>query len=595
LDGEDIALVRRAADRDWSDIDTSIFGTLFERGLDPDKRSQLGAHYTDRAKIMMIVEPVIIQPWISEWQQVKATIVALNPKVEGLRKSRSPSRQTDLATATYQSFLKRLRAFRVLDPACGSGNFLYLALLALKDLERQVNIEAEAMGMARESPQIGPEAVRGIEVNPYAADLARMTVWIGEIQWMRRNGFDVSREPILKPLDTIECRDAILNEDGSEAQWPEVDVVIGNPPFLGQRFMRRDLGSRYVDIIRDRYHEIITGNADFVVYWFLRAEALMSAGSVRRVGLVATNSIRGGDNQTILRRIFEGHRIFCAHSDEPWVNAGAAVRVSIICFEHKTASSPVYLNGQASAVIGPMLSGDAESTHAAPVRILGNAGIAFAGFQANGPFDIAGETARTWLLAPMNPNGMSNADVLRPIINAADLVRRNRDEWVVDFGERTEANAALYELPFSYLLHHVKPARQLKREAHLSRHWWLHKRISPNMRAAIRRMERFLATPMVSKYRLFRWLQPTQIPENACIVFARDDDGFFGILHSRFHEAWSLRFGTSLEDRPRYTPSTTFETFPFPDGLTPNIPASAYANDPRAVKIADAAKRLNYL
>src|SRR5712671_4838868 len=226
---------------------TSIFGTLFERGLDPDKRSQLGAHYTDRDKIMLIVEPVIIRPWLAEWAATRAEIEKLMRQAEiagdldraGRRgQAAQRTRLTNEANTLYRGFLDRLRAFRVLDPACGSGNFLYLALLALKDIEHRVAIEAETLGMAREFPRIGPEAVKGIEINPYAAELARVTVWIGEIQWMRRNGFDVGRNPILKPLDTIECRDAILNEDGTEAQWPEADVVIGNPPFLGVRLLR---------------------------------------------------------------------------------------------------------------------------------------------------------------------------------------------------------------------------------------------------------------------------------------------------------------------------------------------------------------------
>jgi type II restriction/modification system DNA methylase subunit YeeA len=247
LTRDDIALVREAAARDWAEIDPSIFGTLFERGLDPDKRSQLGAHYTDRDKIMLIVEPVIIRPWLAEWATARAQIEKLMRQAEiagdldrtGRRgRAAQRTRVMNVANSLYRGFLDRLRAFRVLDPACGSGNFLYLALLALKDIEHRVAIEAETLGLAREFPRIGPEAVKGIEINPYAAELARVTVWIGEIQWMRRNGFDVGRNPILKPLDTIECRDAILNPDGSEAEWPEANVAIGNPPFLGETFMR---------------------------------------------------------------------------------------------------------------------------------------------------------------------------------------------------------------------------------------------------------------------------------------------------------------------------------------------------------------------
>src|ERR1700687_5312092 len=238
LDGDDITIALNAARLDWAEVDPSILGTLFERGLDPDKRSQLGAHYTDREKIMMIVDPVIVRPWLAEWEIAKAEIAIHLEKAHATKNAGVRTKARDQATATYRSFLNRLRAFRVLDPACGSGNFLYLALLALKDIEHRVSIEAEAMGLQREFSQVGPASVKGIEINHYAADLARVSVWVGEIQWMRRNGFGVSDRPILKPLDNIECRDAILNADGIEATWPVTDVVIGNPPFLGDKFMR---------------------------------------------------------------------------------------------------------------------------------------------------------------------------------------------------------------------------------------------------------------------------------------------------------------------------------------------------------------------
>ncbi len=215
LNKDDITLARRAAALDWAEIDPSIFGTLFERGLDPGKRAQLGAHYTDRDKIMLIVEPVITRPWLAEWETMKADIAAALARAREAKQPRVRARENEQAAALYRAFLDRLRGFRVLDPACGSGNFLYLALLALKDLEHRFGIEAEAMGLQREFLRIGPGSVKGIEINFYAAELARVSVWIGEIQWMRRNGFDVSRDPILKPLDIIVCRDALLNADGT--------------------------------------------------------------------------------------------------------------------------------------------------------------------------------------------------------------------------------------------------------------------------------------------------------------------------------------------------------------------------------------------
>jgi type II restriction/modification system DNA methylase subunit YeeA len=266
LEKEDVAGVLAAARLDWAEIDPSIFGTLFERGLDPTKRSQLGAHYTDRDKINLIIDPVIVRPLMAEWETEKA---AIQRSLETAKTAKAPSVRTKArkeAENHYRSFLDRLRAFRVLDPACGSGNFLYLALLALKDLEHRVGVEGEVMGLEREFPQIGPECVHGIEINPYAAELARISVWVGEIQWMRRNGFGIRKNPILRSLEMIECRDALVNPDGSEAKWPESNVIIGNPPFLGDRRMIRMLGESYVSQMRKIYESRVPGSADLVCY-----------------------------------------------------------------------------------------------------------------------------------------------------------------------------------------------------------------------------------------------------------------------------------------------------------------------------------------
>jgi len=231
----DIENLLAAAKLDWSEIDPSILGTLFERGLDPDKRSQLGAHYTDRDKIMQIVRPVIIEPLEREWAEARAKVEALvesaSAQGSGIKGRSARTKALNAATAIHMTFLERLKRFRVLDPACGSGNFLNLSLLALKDIEHRANLEAEVLGLQRQFPSVGPENVLGIELNPFAAELARVSVWIGEIQWMRRNGFNASRNPILRSLDTIENRDAVLDEaTGARAMWPDADAVVGNDP-----------------------------------------------------------------------------------------------------------------------------------------------------------------------------------------------------------------------------------------------------------------------------------------------------------------------------------------------------------------------------
>ena len=594
LDREGIETALKAAALDWSEIDPSILGTLFERGLDPDKRSQLGAHYTDRDKIMRIVDPVIVRPLLAEWETAKDGIAAKVERADAAGSAAVKTRLRRQADQTLRTFLERLRGFTVLDPACGSGNFLYLALHALKDIEHRVQLEAESLGLARGFPAVGPANVKGIEINAYAAELARVSVWIGEIQWMRRNGFSNSTDPILDPLDTIECRDAILAANGGEPDWPEADVVIGNPPFLGDRVMRDGLGHDYTERLRQTYRSSIPASADLVCYWFAKAGVQVAEGKTARAGLVATNSIRGGNNRPVLDRIVADGAIFDAWPDEPWVIDGAAVRVSLVCFASKEAGLPVSLNGADTACIHADLTGGGiDLTRAG--RLVTNASTAFLGVNKNGAFDIPGDVARDWLRHPANPNGRPNADVLKPRFVGMDLVRRSSDQWIVDFGSSmSEADAALYEAPFAHVAEHVKPARATNRIKALRENWWRHWRPRPAMWQALKGMTRCIATPTLAKHRLFVWLDTRVCPDHQLIVIARDDDTTFGILHSRFHEAWSLRLGTWLGkgNDPRYTPTTTFETFPFPEGLSPDIPAANYSNDSRATAIAEAARRL---
>ncbi len=589
LDRPGIEIVREAAQLDWSEVDPSILGTLFERGLDPDKRSQLGAHYTDADKVMRIIEPVIVRPWLAEWQTARDLIEREMAQID---QPGEDSRRRQRAERILREFLSRLRGFRVLDPACGSGNFLYLALHALKDLEHQVQLEAHALGLGRQLPTISPASVKGVEINPYAAELARASVWIGEIQWMQRNGFGLNRRPILDDLESIECRDAVLTADGNEPAWPAADVVIGNPPFLGDRVMRDGLGHSYTEQLRHAYRDTVPASADLVCFWFYKAGDLVAQSEIARAGLVATNSIRGGNNRAVLDRIVDRGTIFDAWSDEPWVIDGAAVRVSLICFGSKDANDAIHLNGAAAERIhADLTEGSVDITQAS--RLDCNQGVAFLGVNKNGAFDIPGDLAREWLRLPANPNGRPNADVLKPRVIGRDLSRRPSDGWIVDFGSAmSEAEAALYEAPFAYVSDKVKPVRQRNRIKRLRDEWWRHWRPRPAMWQALNGLTRYIATPTLSKHRLFAWYDRSVCPDHQLIVIARDDDTTFGILHSRFHELWSLRLGTSLEDRPRYTPTTTFQTFPFPEGLTPDTPAADYANDRRAIAIAEAARRL---
>jgi type II restriction/modification system DNA methylase subunit YeeA len=594
LDKPDIELTLKAAKRDWSEIDPSIFGTLFERGLDPDKRSQLGAHYTDRDKIMMLVEPVVVRPWREEWEKTRETIREATEKADKAKSKAQRTKLLNKAEEAYRGFLDRLRAFRVLDPACGSGNFLYLSLQALKDLEHRAGLDAETFGVAREFPAVGPQQVKGIELNPFAAELARVTIWIGEIQWMRRNGFDVSKRPILKPLDTIECRDAILAPDGSEPKWLEADAIIGNPPFLGGKLLRDYLGDDYVDAMFRLYRGRVPAEADLVCYWFAKAWGLIENGQVQRVGLVATNSLRGGFNRRVLEPVVKNGTIYEAWDDEPWVVEGASVRVSLVCFSKQSPDGRVSLDGApVTSIYSDLSTGSIDVTRAKPLAE--NRGLAFQGPVKVGPFEVPGAKAREWLSQPRNPDGSSNEDVLRPWVNGRDIVQRPSGLWIVDFGNRTEQQAAFYEGPFEYVKQHVKPLRSKNRDRQRREYWWRLGRSGADLKAATDHLSRFLATPRVSKHRIFVWAPKRTVPDSRLVVVARDDDFTFGVLHSRFHERWSTRLGGwhGVGNDPQYTPSLGFETFPFPAGLTPDIPASDYASDPRAQAIAEAAQKLN--
>ena len=600
MDKDQIETTLEASELDWSNIDPSILGTLFERGLDPNKRSQLGAHYTDRDKIMRIIDPVIVRPLLAEWETVKDRIAQSIDRAHAAKSKGAETRHRKQAENALGAFLERLRGFTVLDPACGSGNFLYLALHALHDLEHRVQLEAEAMGLQRGFPSVGPANVKGIELNAYAAELARVSVWIGEIQWMRRNGFPGSRQPILDPLETIECRDAILTPERGDPEWPDADVIIGNPPFLGGKRLITNLGEEYVSTLFDVYESRVPRQADLVCYWFAKTGEHLRGRTSKRAGLVATNSIRGGANRRALASAIADGRIFDAWSDEPWVIDGAAVRVSLVCFSrvNDEFTPEIRLDGETVDEVFTDLTARREGTGVDLTkarRLAQNAGVAFMGDTKGGPFDIPGDLAREWLRAPANPNGRPNSDVLAPWMNGVAITRRPTDKWIVDFGQKmSEVDAALYEGPFQWVKEHVRPTWDKQRVAERRKHWYLHHRPRPKMLEALDGVSRYIATPRVSKYRLFVWFDIRVSPNDALIAIARDDDTTFGILHSRFHEVWSLRRGTWLGkgNDPRYTPTTTFETFPFPEGLSPDVPATDYATDPRAQAIASAARRL---
>ena len=602
----ELRTVAEASTLDWSQVEPAILGTLFERGLDPDKRGQLGAHYTDREKILMVVEPVVMTPLRREFE-------AMQDRVDGLMKGREPSPPTrqgqrrrqlpkweQNAEAEWRGFLERLRTVRVLDPACGSGNFLYVTLRLLKDLEQEaIRWGAERLRITGEFPRVDPHNVLGIEINPYARELAGVAIWIGHIQWMLGHGYGFSRDPVLQPLDNIELRDAILARDEAgapvPATWPEAKFVVGNPPFLGDKVQRGTVDDEsYIEGIREAWAGAVPGGADLVCYWHEMARRQIAEGHTRRAGLLATNSIRGGANRTVLDRVKGSGDIFLAWSDESWVVDGDAnVRVSIVGQDDGSETERL-LDGKRVGSINADLTRGVDLTRA--LRLSDNKGISFIGDQKSGAFDIPGEVGRAMLQEPSNVNGRTNADVVAPWVNGLDLTRRPRGMFIIDFGTAmSEASAAAYEIPFSHVERHIWPVRKTARRKHYRQRWWLHGEARPGMRAALEPLRRFIGTPRLAKHRLFVWLSPPTLPDSQVVAIARDDDYAFGVLHSRAHELWSLRMGTWLGvgNDPRYTPTTTFGTFPFPWPL--NTPDDALTSEqrPRRDAIGEAARELD--
>ncbi len=605
LTADELRLLAEAAEADWQFIEPSIMGTLFERALEPAQRSQLGAHYTSEPDIKTLVEPVLMAPLRREWAEIKASLI---PAATGGKKA-AVVKATAAQGERLAAFQDKLAAVTVLDPACGSGNFLYVSLQLLLGLEKEVIAQAEQLGHRLAGPKVGVQQLRALEINPYAFELAQVAVQIGYLQWRRDNGFDNERTPILQNLGGFENKDALLNETfrkkpknlqaaraeehGGEAElfkvyteriWPPADVIVGNPPFLGGKFLRRELGDAYVDALFEVYRGTVPHEADLCCYWFEKARGQIAGKRSGRAGLLATQGIRGGANRRVLEAIKQSGDIFFAESDRKWTLSGAAVQVSMVGFDNGSQPAPHILDGVEVPRIFANLAtaeGDVTTARALPE----NRGIAFMGDTKGGAFDLPGQVAAEMLATGPNPNGRPNSDVVRPWINGLDISRLPQGKWIIDFPPGTsEADASLYEAPFEYLRKHVQPGRVENRRSAYAERWWVHMEPRPELRAALESLPRFLVTVAVAKHRLFAWVEHPTLPDHALFVFTRSDDFFFGVLHSRPHEVWSLARGTQLREKEsgfRYTPTTCFETFPFPwpvntklDALTPEQRAS---------------------
>ncbi len=569
------------ADRlNWADVEPSVFGTLFERILNPDKRSQLGAHYTHRSDIELIVKPVLMWPFEREWD-------ALHPELETIGDSATPDAPHAIRQR-LQEFIDRLGAVRVLDPACGSGNFLYVSLAMLKELEQKVIAFGTDWGVTDLQPKVHPRQLYGIEKDPYAHELASIVVWIGYLQWKHRNGIPFGDEiPVLQPLDNVKHMDAVLDLSDpahpKEPEWPEAEVIVGNPPFLGTTArMRRELSDRNVDALFEVYQGRVKHGADLCCYWHEKARAMIEHGATKRAGLLATQAIRKGASRQTLDQIKRTGDIFFAESNRPWILEGAAIRVSMVGFDDGTEIRRV-LNGKPVTRINADLTYDTDVTSAYALKE--NIAVAYHGDKKGGDFELTPAEAERLLREPLNVNGRPNSDVVVPWLNGKGVTGRPAGSYIIDFGTECAAeSASQYEAPFELLRTRGQPDKAKSRGN--PKTWWLHERPRPEMRQAVAGLDRFLTTPRVAKHRTFKWVRKGTLPDSRLCVFARDDDYFFGILHAKVHQVWALANASShgVGNDPTYNSTTCFETFPFPR-----------PTDAQKATIAAAAKELNEL
>lgn len=495
---EEIGELYEAAKHVWTDVEPAIFGTLLEQALDKDERKRLGAHYTPRAYVERLVEATIIQPLKAEWEGAVLGAVELereaNPK---------------LAIQTVHDFHVKLAQTRVLDPACGTGNFLYVALELMKRLEGDVlEVLADLGGqeaLAMETETVHPRNFLGLELNPRAAAIAELVLWLGYLQWQMRNKATIS-DPVLEKLSNISAMDAVLkhdperpNADGSgtelpnarRPEWPEADYIVGNPPFIGGKDIRSRLGDAYATALW-KANPKINKSADFVMYWWDRAaEMLVRKGTrLKRFGFVTTNSITQEFSRRVIAKRMEGRppvSLVMAIPDHPWTKAtrdAAAVRIAMTVAQAGThegtllevvsergldSDAPVI---ELMSVPGTINADLTVGTNlSATVPLLSNEWLASRGVAPHGK----GFVIRAVEVSALGLGQRVDADIrLRQFRNGRDLMARSRDAWVIDLDGLSESDVRrAYPEIYQHLLVTVKPERENNNEPYRKENWWL--------------------------------------------------------------------------------------------------------------------------
>ena len=617
-----LQVLLQAAKRDWCNVEPAIFGTLLERALDTRERSKLGAHYTPRSYVERLVKPVVMEPLGDRWIAVQAEVKQLLNAGE----AEPTANQQKKAIAVLEAFLTELQQVKILDPACGSGNFLYVTLDLLKGLESEVLRRLEdvtgAAQLRLDINQVNPSQFLGIELNPRAAAIADLVIWIGYLQWhFRRFGDLPPIEPVLREYKNIECRDAVLAYDGVEpdvdaagkvrtrwggrmikspvtgedipdptdqvtiyrylnptaAVWPEADYIVSNPPFIGKLKMLDRLGEGYAKALRKAYKNQVPDSCDFVMYWWYKAAKLAAHSNISKFGFVTTNSITQTFNRRIVQEaLTDTHPIYITFAipDHPWVNSEncAAVRIAI------TAGAAGKASGKIESVIEEIEDQDSEDVKVVISRKIGflqsdlSVGANVVGVQplkANSKLaGIGVMLGNDGFIVEPDINFPDEAFVIKRLTNGSDILKKSRNIKVIDFYGMT-VNEAQITAPkaFQQVLVKVKPERDLNNRESRRKNWWLFAETMPKTRDSLSGIKRYIPVVLTAKYRIFTFLDPSVIPDVSIVAIALDDAYFLGVLSSRVHVTWSLAAGGRLGigNDPRYNKTKCFDPFPFPD------------------------------
>ncbi|TNH25095.1 class I SAM-dependent DNA methyltransferase [Micromonospora orduensis] len=542
----------RIAEYNWKQVDPTIFGSLIEGFLSSD-RGVLGAHYTHEIDILKIVRPTIVKPW-------RARIDAVTTPDEGI------------------VLLEELSRFRVLDPACGCGNFLYVAYRELRHLE--YTLKARITELAKSSglpvptglPYFPLANMQGIDIVPMATAVARVTLWMGHRQMIEKYG---AAEPPL-PLVSL---GSIRTQDALRAAWPETDCIVGNPPFLGSQYMREAHGDDYLKWLSNTFG---VGIKDFCVYWFRRAHQHLKPG--QRAGLVGTNSISQNRARSASLEYVtaNGGVITEAVSSQTWPGE-AKVHVSLVNWVKSPSEPPTEFildNEPVSGITAELKVPGFSTAEALP--LLANKGRCFQGPIPVGDGFIITEQEASRLLAAKEA---TYRDVVRPYLvgdDIADEPTQRPRRWVIDFAQRPLEAAMKYPAALQIVRERVKPLRDGNSRKSRREKWWLFGEQAVGMRAALAGLPRYIAAGRVGKRLLLTWCDPWTCPSDLVYVFAFDDDYSMGMLSSSAHSAWAWSQSSTFKRDIRYTPTSAFLPFPWPYPVT----------DEQRERVAEASRRM---